>query len=245
LRKGATLNVAAPGVLANDVEVDGLALTAIQVSGPLHGTLTLNANGSFAYVHDGSETTSDSFTYKASDGRSTRTRSRCRSRLRRSTIRESRTTTVRIRSFRARRSPFQPRDFSRTTPDIDSTTVTAIKVTNAAHGTVTVNANGLVHVRARQLLTLTDSFTYKVNGGTADSNVATVTLSITPSNQPPVATNDSYSVAEGATLTMASPGVLANDTDPNLRRHAHGGPREQHHAWNADAQSERLVHLCP
>ena len=32
-----------------------------------HGTLTLNANGSFAYTHDGSANTEDTFTYQAKD----------------------------------------------------------------------------------------------------------------------------------------------------------------------------------
>jgi VCBS repeat-containing protein len=38
------------------------------VTSPLHGTLTLNADGSFTYVHNGSETTTDAFTYQVSDG---------------------------------------------------------------------------------------------------------------------------------------------------------------------------------
>jgi hypothetical protein len=41
------LDVAAgPGVLGNDSDVDGDALSAVLVSGPAHGTLTPNANGS-------------------------------------------------------------------------------------------------------------------------------------------------------------------------------------------------------
>src|SRR3989449_9460409 len=40
------LTVSAPGVLANDTDADGDALTAVLVSGPSHGTLTLNADGS-------------------------------------------------------------------------------------------------------------------------------------------------------------------------------------------------------
>ena len=40
------LTVAAPGVLANDTDVDGDALTAVLVTGPANGTLTLNADGS-------------------------------------------------------------------------------------------------------------------------------------------------------------------------------------------------------
>ena len=39
------LTIAAPGVLGNDTDVDGDALTAVLVSGPAHGTLALNANG--------------------------------------------------------------------------------------------------------------------------------------------------------------------------------------------------------
>src|SRR5690606_25969199 len=46
----------------------GDTLTAILVTGPTNGTLTLNANGTFSYTHNGSETTSDSFTYKVNDG---------------------------------------------------------------------------------------------------------------------------------------------------------------------------------
>lgn len=57
-----------PSLLANDTDPDGNPLVALLVTGPAHGTLTLNANGTFSYTHDGSETTSDSFTYRASDG---------------------------------------------------------------------------------------------------------------------------------------------------------------------------------
>jgi VCBS repeat-containing protein len=67
--EGATLNVPAPGVLGNDHDSDTAPaqLSAILVTPPQHGTLTLNGNGSFVYTHDGSETTSDSFTYRVSD----------------------------------------------------------------------------------------------------------------------------------------------------------------------------------
>ena len=44
----AVLTVGASGVLANDSDADGAPLTASRVSGPSHGTLTLNANGSFS-----------------------------------------------------------------------------------------------------------------------------------------------------------------------------------------------------
>ncbi len=62
------LTIAAPGVLGNDADVDSPTLTAAVVTGPAHGTLTLNANGSFVYTPTANFNGSDSFTYTASDG---------------------------------------------------------------------------------------------------------------------------------------------------------------------------------
>ena len=63
-----TLNVAAPGVLGNDNDPDGDMLTASLVSGPTHGVLTLNADGSFSYTPNHDFEGVDSFTYAVSDG---------------------------------------------------------------------------------------------------------------------------------------------------------------------------------
>ncbi|WP_424216191.1 FG-GAP-like repeat-containing protein (plasmid) [Streptomyces sp. BI20] len=62
------LTVAAPGVLGNDTDADGDTLTASVVTGPAHGTLTLNANGGFGYRPTAAYVGNDSFTYRASDG---------------------------------------------------------------------------------------------------------------------------------------------------------------------------------
>jgi VCBS repeat-containing protein len=62
------LPVNAPGVLANDSDPDNDPLSAGLVSGPSHGTLTLNPDGSFVYTPATNHTGSDSFTYQASDG---------------------------------------------------------------------------------------------------------------------------------------------------------------------------------
>jgi len=66
---GTALSVAAPGVLANDRDPDGDAMSAALVDGPAHGTLALAANGSFRYTPAAGYSGSDSFTYKATDGK--------------------------------------------------------------------------------------------------------------------------------------------------------------------------------
>ncbi|MGD0262554.1 MAG: Ig-like domain-containing protein, partial [Verrucomicrobiota bacterium] len=66
--QNSTLSVAAPGVLANDTDTDGKPLTAVLVSGPADGTLTLTNNGGFTYTPTPGFAGSDSFTYKANDG---------------------------------------------------------------------------------------------------------------------------------------------------------------------------------
>ncbi|MCA9134008.1 MAG: tandem-95 repeat protein, partial [Planctomycetales bacterium] len=56
------------GLLANDSDVDGDPLQAILVEGPQHGTLELNADGSFIYTPNVNYNGPDAFTYEVSDG---------------------------------------------------------------------------------------------------------------------------------------------------------------------------------
>jgi VCBS repeat-containing protein len=63
------LSRTAPGVLGNDTDADGGGtLQAVVASGPAHGTLALNADGSFVYTPALNFHGSDSFTYVATDG---------------------------------------------------------------------------------------------------------------------------------------------------------------------------------
>ena len=62
------LNVPAAGVLGNDTDPEGDPLAGDRGISAVTRNVDLDSNGSFTYTHDGSATTSDSFTYKASDG---------------------------------------------------------------------------------------------------------------------------------------------------------------------------------
>ena len=64
-----TVDGGADSLLANDSdpESDPISVSPTPAVEPANGTVTLNADGTFEYVHDGSETTTDSFDYEVCD----------------------------------------------------------------------------------------------------------------------------------------------------------------------------------
>ena len=209
--EGQTLNVAAPGLLANDTDAEKEQLTAVLVSKATNGTVVLSGDGSFVYIHNGSETTADSFEYNASDGKD-----------------DSNIVAVSIKVTPVNGPPIARNDAYKVAAggvlsvngvlgndtDAEGDPLTATVVTGPTNGVLRFSANGSFNYEHDGSQTTGDSFTYKANDGTADSNVATVNIAVTSVNDPPVAKTDSYTVAEGSTLNLSAPGVLVNDTDP-------------------------------
>jgi VCBS repeat-containing protein len=207
-----TLSVDAAGVLGNDTDVDNDPLTAVWVSGPSHGNLSLNSDGSFTYTPNPHYAGLDTFQYKANDG-----------------IVDSNIATVTINV--TNNIPVANNDSYGVHPntpltvaapgvlandtDADGDPLTANWVSGPSHGMLTLNSDGSFTYTSDNNYTGTDSFTYQANDGVTNSNTATVTLTIHSTNQPPVANDDSYNVIHDRTLTVAAPGVLANDTDPD------------------------------
>ncbi len=203
---------AGSGVLANDTDSDGDTLTAVLVSGPASGSVTLNADGSFTYTPAGVAGTY-TFTYKANDGAAD-------SNVATVTIAVSGNTVPNVVNDNYTTNEDTPLTINApgvltNDTDADGDSLTAIKVTDPTNGSLAFNANGSFTYTPNANWHGTDSFTYKVNDGTADSATnATVTIIVNPANDPPTAVNDSYSTAYNTALTVdAASGVLANDTD--------------------------------
>ena len=208
------LDVPAAGVLANDIDADSDALTAILVAGPSHGTVALNGNGGFVYTPAADYKGADSFTYKARDGSA-----------------DSPVATVSLTVNSVNDVSFANADSYTTAEDvplvvaapgvtgndtdIDGDTLAASVVTPPVHGTLVLSSNGSFVYTPATEYSGPDSFTYRLNDGTADSNVATVTLTVTEVADNPVAGDNSYTTSEDRTLSVAAPGVLANDTHPD------------------------------
>jgi VCBS repeat-containing protein len=96
--------------------------------------------------------------------------------------------------------------------------LTAQVVTQPTHGSLQLAADGAFTYRHDGSETTQDHFTYRAHDGFSASNIVTVTVTVQPINDPPVATDDSLTVARGqsaTTLVGGATSVLANDPDPD------------------------------
>jgi VCBS repeat-containing protein len=91
-------------------------------------------------------------------------------------------------------------------------TLSAALVDDASNGSVSLNPNGSFSYVPDADFSGSDSFTYSVSDG-SDSDTATVTITVNPVNDAPVASDDAYGVVEDGSLTIPAPGVLVNDDD--------------------------------
>ncbi len=100
--------------------------------------------------------------------------------------------------------------------DFDPAILTAVMVSEPADGTLVLNADGSFSYTPDADFFGTDNFTYKANDGELDSNIATVTITVTDFKDQVIAVDDEYETDEDTTLIIGAPGVLANDIDVDL-----------------------------
>jgi VCBS repeat-containing protein len=204
------LSIPAAGVLGNDSDPEGSALTAFVLTPPLHGAVSLNADGGFVYTPSQKFHGSDQFTYRAFDGELF-----------------SQPATVTIRVGSVNHAPvavddtllaYENATLSLAAPGItsndsdpDGDSLTVILVTPPAGGTLNLNPNGSLNYTPPQDFIGQMTFQYRVSDGVAQSNVATVRITVRQ-NSPPQAVDDFFNYCCG-TLMVSAPGVLGNDTD--------------------------------
>jgi len=205
--EGETLAVGTPGILANDVTSPWEPLSAVLVSDVSHGTLSLNPDGSFSYIHDGSETTSDSFSYYAFDG--------------------TENSNIAIVSIVVAPMNDEPAAYDDSGTTAEDTTITIDVLANdtdpegdslsvdwvgaPSNGTVVNNGANVVYTPDPDFHG-TDTFTYTISDGNGGADTATVTVTVSPVNDPPTAQDDSGATDEDTSVTVD---VLANDADPD------------------------------
>ncbi len=98
--------------------------------------------------------------------------------------------------------------------DTPAANLSAVLVSAPSHAAYfTFNPDGSFSYTPAANYSGADTFTYKVNDGSTDSNQATVTIAVNSVNDAPVATNDVYNTDEDTSLDILARGVLANDND--------------------------------
>ena len=201
------LTIAAPGVLSNDTDADGDALTAIQVSGASNGLVVFNSNGSFVYTPNANFNGSDSFTYKVNDGKADSPIATVHFTV---TSSNDKPDAVDDNKSLAEDDPNTVIDVLANDIDVDGDVLVVDSIGSAAHGTASL-IGGVVSYQPNLNYHGSDNFTYTISDGHGGSDTATVYITVTSVNDKPDAVDDNKTLAEDDPATIID--VLANDTD--------------------------------
>ena len=172
------IRLGAEGILANDLDSD--LLTAVLVSEPIHGTLTLGESGGFIYIPDINFSGTDAFTYRASDS-----------------LQESNEATVNITVEPVDDPPQTQGDHYETEIgveliiktsegvltndfDIEEKALTATLSKDASNGILNLSANGSFTYQPEPNFFGSDNFSYIANDGTLDSGEVEVEIEVNP-----------------------------------------------------------------
>lgn len=168
------IKAAATGVLANDVPGDGGPISAQLVSQPLHGSVVMNADGSFTYTPGGTFVGTDVFTYRGADNLFTSGVVR---------VKIGNTAPVALNDLGyialsdAALKVSAPGVLAND-QDGEGDALKALLATQPTHGTVTLADDGSFVYTATQGYSGPDAFAYQVTDGYATSAVATVSLDV-------------------------------------------------------------------
>jgi hypothetical protein len=219
MRAGPTpLSVAAPGFLANDIDLDGETITAVSIQDNVdNGTLAAFADGSFTYTPNAGFTGSDSFAYRMRDASN----------------HFSDPVTVTIEVLAANRGPLGTADwyaaranvalsiaapgFLANDIDLDGEAITATSIQdNVDHGALAAFADGSFTYTPNAGFTGIDTFAYRMRDASNNfSDPVIVTIEVFAAGVIPVGAPDLYQVPTDSALSVAAPGFLTNDIDLN------------------------------
>ena len=204
------------GVLANDTDANTNPLTAVLVDNVSSGTLTLHPNGSFDYAPAPGLSGAVTFTYQADDG-----------------VARSSTATATITVNAVDDPPAtQPDSYTiaEDSPlsvdgsgvlgndaDPEGAALTAELVRNVPNGVLQFNANGSFAYTPPANFSGSTTFTYRASDSATVSGATTVTITVTPVNDPPFATNSPPTTAtEGVTYRYTLGASDPDGTTPTI-----------------------------
>jgi VCBS repeat-containing protein len=205
------LVIGAPGLLVNDADANGDAITAILDIDGNFGVATVAPDGSFTYMPNPNANGVDSFTYVVDDGNQA-----------------SPPVTVTV-TVMAVNDPPVPAPGAYPTDedvalvvaapgvlagdtDVDGDVLTAVLVADPSNGVLSLDDDGGFTYTPRLNFNGVDSFIYAVDDGVATVPM-TIDLTIAAINDAPTAVGHNYAADEDTRLSVAPPGVLAGAVD--------------------------------
>jgi hypothetical protein len=193
-------------VLANDNDPDGDSLTVVSVTAPVHGSASTDGNFTY-YTPDANYNGADQFTYTISDGNGGTDTARVNVTV---TPQNDPPSAVDDYVSVLEDSSNNEIDVLANDNDIDGDSIVVSNVTQPSNGSVTFTA-AYVYYSPDPDYSGSDSFTYSISDGNGGFDSASVFVTVSPVNDPPVAVDDNVSVAEDSSDNQLD--VLANDVD--------------------------------
>jgi VCBS repeat-containing protein len=196
-------------VLSNDASIES-ALTGSSITSfgqGAHGAVTYNGNGTFNYLGEPNFAGNDSFTYTVTD--SYGIASSATVNLLVNPINDAPVATDTTLNI-SEDTPLLA-NLATLTSDTDSSALTyTLSGDQPLHGAVVVNSDGTFTYTPNADYFGTDSFKYKANDGTEDSNIATVAINVMPVNDAPRVVSFTVTAFEDLFTEI---GLFATDVD--------------------------------
>lgn len=191
-------------VLINDENLGDGGIFVALVNNVAHGTLSLNANGTFTYSPNADYNGSDSFTYQLSDTNGDI---------------DNATVTITVNSVNdvveAINDLFSVDEDATLNEIVISNDlnlgdggISVTLVNNVAHGTLILSSDGSFTYSPNADYNGLDSFTYLLTDADNDTDNATVSITVNPVNDNVDAVDDAFSLSEDGTLNN---NVISND----------------------------------
>jgi large repetitive protein len=191
-------------VLGNDTDADGTPLTITAATSP-NGTVVINPDGTITFTPNANFNGPATITYTVSDGNGGTA----------TTTATVNVTPVNDLPVTRPDSAITPEDTPiRISPlandsDVDGNPLT-ITQASSPQGTVVINPDGTVTFTPNANFNGPATITYQVSDGQGGFTTGTISVTVTPVNDPPVARNDVIGTDEEVPIRIP---VLANDTD--------------------------------
>ena len=208
VREGSTLSWTSAELLANDTDADNDSLVIVSVADAVNGEVSLNGE-TVSYNHDGTETTSGTFSYIVTDGLATSTATVSLTVL---PVNDAPSALADMAAVDEGKSVvLNASDLLANDIDPEGDTLILTAVGEPVNGMVALEAPVIIYSHDGSE-TNTGSFSYTVSDGSI-ATTTTVVISVSQVNDPPVALDDRVTVEKGERVSVEAPLLLANDSD--------------------------------